>query len=213
MLKLVALGAAALLVAGALLVRMDRVQAQMPPCVPVTALSTTCAPVTYPVTICSDQLGPYAYPSQFFGGYYSGMSVAFFGSTYFYNAPNPYNFYNSYPNRLLELTVQPGATYGSNTIVGVKVLPSLCAQPAPTPTVAPTIVYVPQPVVAPAPVAALPRTFDDVKAGIAAIQPPRTGDAGLKGNPHCNGNSDNVHLPNSHTGQNFPACGDTYVLW
>ncbi len=29
----------------------------------------------------------------------------------------------------------------------------------------------------------------------------------LASNPHCNGNSDNVHLPNQHTSQDFPACG------
>lgn len=28
----------------------------------------------------------------------------------------------------------------------------------------------------------------------------------LAGNPNCNGNSDNVHLPHHHTAQNFPGC-------
>lgn len=32
------------------------------------------------------------------------------------------------------------------------------------------------------------------------------GGVALASNPHCNGNSDNIHLPNQHTSQDFPAC-------
>ena len=168
MLKLAFLTGLTLVAASLIGLRMDRVQAQQP-CVPISALSTVCAPVTYPVIICVDQLAPYAYPTQFYPGYYNGMSAAFYGQTYFWNGPNPYNFYNSYPNRQLELTVQPGTTYGGNTIVGVKVLQSLC-----TPPVAPTAVPAP-PIATPV---VITRVIVEapVKAGIV---PPKTGDAGL----------------------------------
>ena len=155
--------------ASALVLRLPQVEAQVP-CFPTSPLSTTCAPVTYPVTICADRFAPYAY-----SGYYFGMPVAFFGQTYIYNAPNPYNFYNLSPPHLLRLQVQQGSTFASNTIVSVEVLPDLCtpaAAPTPVPTQAPQIVYVPQPVAAPA---RQPVPLGE-KAGIS---PPKTGDAGL----------------------------------
>ena len=72
----------------------------------------------------------------------------------------------------------------------------VAATPTPVPAAAatPTVIYVTQPA------AAAPVSQPSV------IRAPNTGDGGLAGNPHCNGNSDNVHLPNHHTSQDFPAC-------
>lgn len=157
------------LVGFGMVLRESHVDAQTP-CFPVAQFSTVCAPVERVVTICPDQLAPF-YNSALAPGYSYGMPVAFYGATYFWNPIYPVSYYYGTPF-LLELSVTDGV------ITKVRQLtdrPCGLAAVTPTPvsTPAPTIVYVPLP--APA----LPSTFEQVKAGIAAIRPPSTGSAGL----------------------------------
>ena len=171
MFRTVAVAVAALLVASALLVRLDRVQAQVP-CVPVSQFSTVCAPVKVQVPICSYELAPFINPNLGYN-YWHGMPISFNGSVYFYTAPRPIGYYYGFgPNLPLLLTVE------NNMVTEVTILPnSGQCQPPAAPTPVPAVS--PQIIVAPLPTPALPTTFSDVKAGIAAIRPPATGDAGL----------------------------------
>ena len=176
MLKKLTLTAAALLVAGALIVRLERVQAQTGPCVPPTLFATTCAPIKVQVPICSYELAPFINPNLGYN-YWHGMPVSFGGPVYFYTAPRSIGYYYGFgPNLPLLLAVE------QNMVTEVTILPNSgqCQAPAPAyvaptpvPTPAPTIVYRAVEV-------AKPTTFSDVKAGIAQLRPPSTGSAGLK---------------------------------
>lgn len=175
--KLLGLTVLVVLGASALLWRMDRVSAQIPPCVPISPLSTLCAPLERVVTICPDQLAPFVNPALAYG-YWQGMPVSFYGQTFYYNAAYAPAFYYGTPYMLRLHVSAPTQSQPYGTITLVEQLTDRpCTQafaaPTPIPTVAPTIVYRTVEV-------AKPQTFEAVKAGVAAISPPRTGDAGLK---------------------------------
>ena len=148
----------------ALMVKMPSARAQVP-CLPVTPLSTACAPIS--AILCPDQLNGLL-SRAFYSQYYSAANPYFVN---YYGRPYPvYNslFYNiPYP------AVVNFDANGAITFVQQISNSGLCAPP-PAPTA------VPAPAIA-TPVVVTQIVREVVVPAKAGILPPKTGDAGLAG--------------------------------